>query len=122
MTLRAGKYELYIQQGADYSQVFTWKQGTPSLPVNLTGYSARAKVKKTYQDEDSLIELNTENGGIVLGGALGTITIIMTNEQTESLDFSTGVWDLELESASGFVTRLLQGPAVLSQEVTTPDA
>jgi hypothetical protein len=62
--------------------------------------------------------LTTENGRIVLGGALGTITLTVP---FANMNIAEGqyVYDLEMVSPGGtVVTRLLQGTFTVSGEVT----
>lgn len=116
--MAAGTYNLTIEQGVTLSRLMTWRDSNNAL-VNLTGYTARAKVKASYASSTALLTLTTENGGISLGGVAGTITLSATAATTASLDFFKGVWDLELISSGGLVTRLLQGTCTLSKEATT---
>jgi hypothetical protein len=66
-----------------------------------------------------VLTLTTENAGITLGGAAGTITLSATATVTAALTAPfSGVYDLELVSGGGVVTRLLEGVATVSPEVT----
>lgn len=56
---------------------------------------------------------------IVLGGTAGTIVISLSDEVTADLTPATYVYDLELTSSTGDVTRLLQGAFIVDAEVTT---
>jgi hypothetical protein len=56
---------------------------------------------------------------IVLGGAAGTVVISLTDEITASLAAGTYIYDLELTSPTGSVTRLLEGTFIVDAEVTT---
>jgi hypothetical protein len=113
--MAAGLYDITIEQGVTFLLNLTWKDST-GTPVNITGYSARMQVRETYDSEDTLVSL-TSPGDITLGGALGTILITIQPAVTSALQFVEGVYDLELISA-GVVTRLLQGRATISREVT----
>jgi hypothetical protein len=113
----AGKYDFYIQQGATFNRTIVWKDGN-EVPVDLNGYTARMQVRKTVTATAAILSLTTENGKITLGGNLGTIVLNLNPADTESLETFCGVYDLELQSASGFVTRLLQGQVTISREVT----
>jgi hypothetical protein len=61
---------------------------------------------------------STLNAGIALGGAAGTIVITIDANYTSALDDGTYVYDLELTSSSGTVTRLLEGQFIVTPEVT----
>lgn len=112
-----GRYHLNVYQGATFDKTFTWKDSDGNL-VNLTGYTARAMVREDIDDVEPVMEFNTGGGGITLGGALGTIRLQVSATDTASLTWDEGLWDLELVSAGGVVTRLLEGPATLHREVT----
>jgi len=113
----AGVYNLTIEQGTTLSRTLTWTDSNDAL-VDLTNYTARAKVRDGY-DGTAVVDLTTENGGITLGGALGTVVLSMSAADTAALSvLKDGRWDLELVSAGGTVTRLVQGKCTISREVT----
>ncbi len=111
-------YNLEINQGATLALVATWKDSAGTA-VNLTGYTARLNVRETYSSSSAILTLTTENGGITLGGSAGTITLSASATTTAALTAPfSGVYDLELVSGGGVVTRLLEGVATVSPEVT----
>lgn len=114
--MSAGIYDITIEQGATFTLSLTWKDSTGN-PVNLTGYSARMQVRTSYEAEDTLVSLTSSGGDIVLGGALGTIIITIAASATQTLQLDEAVYDLELVNGAT-VTRLLQGRATVSREVT----
>src|SRR5262245_35909916 len=108
MTTEPATYHLVTYQGANLSQQFTWKDSNDAL-VNLTGYTARMMARTHIDAATPFITLTTENGGITLGGAAGTILLTMTAAQTAAITETVGLYDLELVSGGGIVTRFLQG-------------
>ncbi len=116
--MAAAKLKLAIEQGSTFRKVLTWKAGTPAVPVDLTGCTARMQIRATIPSTTVLHELTTENGGIALGGAAGTITLYISDTATALMAWATGVWDIEIITAAGDVTRLLYGPVTVSPEVT----
>ena len=116
--MTAGIYDTEIEQGATLNISVTWKDSN-STPINLTGYTARSQFRPTYQATTTVLSLTTENGGIALGGTAGTIQLTASATTTAALTApSNGVWDLELVSAGGTVTRLLQGGYRVTPEAT----
>ena len=120
----AGIYNMTCEQGTDFLRSLVLKfpdandsTGSTYLNFNLTGYTARMQVRRTMESATTEIELTTENNGIALGGSSGTIEITITNAQTAALD-SSGVYDLEIISGSGTVSRVIQGTFTLDLEVT----
>ena len=123
--------QLDFQMGATWRWEFT--SGTlvldgddnPVIPLTIdqpddfTGCTARLQVRKNYPLDDGsipvLMEATTEDAGIVLGGAAGTVAIVFRDDQTDLLQDDTGKairsgkYDMEVVYPSGDVVRLLEG-------------
>jgi hypothetical protein len=114
----ANRYDIQINQGATFSLAATWKDSA-GTPVNLTGYTARMQVRTAYDATATILNLTSAAGDITLGGSAGTITITVSATATAALTAPwAGAYDLELVSGGGVVTRLLEGSASVSPEVT----
>ena len=115
------KNNFTIYQGQTLSEERAWASGATAetaTPVDLTGCTARMQVRGDIESETVLLELTTENGGIVLGGAAGTIVIFMSAVQTAAITWTPGVYDLEIVFPDGRVRRLFYGVITVSPEVT----
>jgi hypothetical protein len=110
-------HDLQIAQGATWSQVLNWKTGSPAAFVNTTGFSARMQLRTSYSAASASLELTTANGRISLTNA-GVITLSLTATETAALAAGRYVYDLEMVSSGGQVTRLLEGVVTVSPEVT----
>lgn len=118
----AGTYNIICEQGSTFTRVLDLQRPDPDdstqyIVYPLTGHTARMQVRRTIESSTALITLTTENGGITIDGDDGRITISMTDEQTSQLT-SSGVYDLEIISGAGVVSRVIQGTFTLSLEVT----
>jgi len=117
--MSAAKLKLSVEQGATFTKVLTWKAGTPAVAVDLTGCTARMQIRPTIASATVHAELTTENGGITLGGAAGTVTILITATATAAFTWTEAVYDLEIVLADAVtVHRLVYGSVVVSPEVT----
>lgn len=112
----AGIYNFTCEQGATFSRIFTAYDETGD-PINLTGFTGRMQVRRTAKASAIIISLTTANGRMTLGGANGQVALSLTATETAAITES-GVYDLELVSASGQVIRLLKGSFRLDEEVT----
>ena len=102
-------------QGASWDYNLTWTlNGTA---VNLTGWNARMQVRETYDAHTAVLSL-TAGTGITLGGTAGSILLEATATQTASISEGQYVYDLELITPGGYVTRLIEGNFVVDPEVT----
>ena len=110
---------LKIDQGATYSKKAIWKSGTPQVPVNLTGCTAKMYVKEKVNSVATLLELTTENGGIVLGGILGSIEFCKLSAlATSQITWTAGVYDLKIIFPDGTVKRKIAGNIIISPQIT----
>ena len=116
--MAAFKLSIIIVQGETFSKVSTWMAGTPPVPVDLTGCTARMHVRDAVASADVLLALTTENGRITLGGTAGTVTLQLSAAETAAITWQRGVYDLEIVHANATVRRLLAGTIKLSPEVT----
>lgn len=91
-------------------------------PVDLTGLKARMMVRASVDDDEVLLTITTEDGGILLGGASGIVEFIINSEQSEALSGnSRAVYDLELvdeATTPETVTRLVEGSLKFSRDNT----
>lgn len=110
-----GKYNMVCPQGATFSKQLTYT--IDSIPVDLTTYTARMQVREKYISKTAVISINTENGGITLGGEAGTINLYVSSEETSQIPPKDYVYDLELISSSE-VYRIIEGKFIVTPEVT----
>jgi hypothetical protein len=110
-----GKYNMVCPQGSTFNKQLTYSIN--DVVVNLTGYTARMQVREKHTSTALQLSLTTENGGILLGGALGTITVKTTATATGALIAKDYVYDLEILSGST-VTRIIEGKFIVTPEVT----
>jgi hypothetical protein len=116
MSFTAGRYNMNVDQGATFERVITWNDSAGN-PVNLGGYTARMQVRQRFVSPTTVLSLTT-GSGITLGGALGTITLLASASTTAQIATGEYLYDLELVSGGGVVTRLLQGLFTVNAEVT----
>lgn len=106
-----------MQQGATFRHVIRWKENEEN--VDLTDYTADMQVRIRPTSDEAVITLDSyDAGGITLGGAEGTITIVVDPEVTGAIEARNYMYDLELTDDSGYVFRLLEGRITVTPEVT----
>ena len=115
--MAAGTYNFASEQGATLERIITYRDSAGAL-VNLTSYTARMQIRVAVETATFILELTTANGGITLGGALGTSSILISDTVMSSIPAATYVYDLEIVSPSGKVTRLVEGKFAVKAEVT----
>jgi len=76
------------------------------------------QVRETADASSILLELTTANSRITLGGTAGTVNLLVAATVTAALTPGLYVYDLELVSGGGEVTRLIEGNFNVRAEVT----
>lgn len=89
-----------------------------NTPIDLAGYTARMSIKDKVGGTE-LESLTTENSGILINNTNKTITLSISAADTAAYDWKSGVFDLEMVSASGVVTAIITGKVTVTKEVTT---
>ena len=113
--MTAGTWNFVIEQGVTWSCAAVWTDN--SIPVDLTGYSARMSIRHEGAQEASM-HLSTDNGRIAIDGSAGELTLTLSAEDTASIPAVEHRHDLELVAPDGQVIRLLQGRVDISEEQT----
>ena len=110
--------DIEIVQGKTWTAKFRYLtkscKGKSTVPVDLSGYTARMVVRECVKDSASLLVL-TKNNGIILGSD-GTIEITITSNQASSLTVGENVYEISLttgETVIAFAT----GKAIVHQEI-----
>jgi hypothetical protein len=92
--------------------------GLATAPVNLTGATAALQIRSLPSSPDTVLSLATGGNGITITGATGQVDVHATANQTRAIDPGFYYYDLEVTDTGGSVTRLAQGQAEISAEVT----
>lgn len=113
----AVNYNVEIDQGADWFINFTYEDSNKT-PINITNYTAALQLRSLPSSDVAALSLTTGNG-ITITGASGLVAVHATATQTANIDAGTYYYDLEITApVTNVVTRLIQGQAVVSPQVT----
>ncbi len=128
----AGVYNITIEQGSTFGRLISVEQ--PNLAAdptgqtfenfNLAGFTARMHIRRTIDTASPMIILTTENGRIAINPNIAgnatknnEISLMITAADTATITTS-GVYDLEIISAGGTVSKVIRGDVTLIPEVT----
>ena len=110
--MSAGTYNFTIEQGTTFSRVLTLQENGSAM--NLTGYSVASQMRSTH---DSSTVVATFSGSVT-NASSWQITLSLTNSQTSAIEEAIYVYDVEITSGAGAVTRILEGTITVTPEVT----
>lgn len=116
MSTAPGLLNLTFSQGATWKLAMTYTDAE-GTPVDLSDYTARMQARTSYDAGTATLSL-TNGTGIALGGTAGTIELLVPAATTAQIPAEQYVYDLEIESDSSEVTRVVQGTLIVTPEVT----
>jgi hypothetical protein len=103
---------LFIDSGATYSNIIT-VAATNGQPLDLTGYSVASQLRKSYSS--STVYTFTSS---IFNAAQGKIRLELTHQQTSAIPAGRWLYDVEITSPSGRKTRVVEGIATVTPEIT----
>ena len=115
------EWNLAIDQGATWRLEVTYLD-PDDTPIDLTGFDVRMQVRRAYADNDGtaepFVDLTIGDGVTVTDAAGGEFLLTIPKALTTTLPPGNWLYDLEIESSGGEVTRLMYGRALVRAEVT----
>lgn len=113
------KVTMYIPQGATYGHIFLYRNKDDDSVIALNGYTARLQIREKVTSTTTLYEATTdEDDGLTITGGTGKVYLEIPAAITAAWTWTKGVFDLEVISEAGKVTRIAQGNVKVSPEVT----
>ncbi len=105
------KANLVIDQGTDFSAVIDLVDTNGEI-YNLNGFSVSAQMRKNYMSSSAVTFISSHNG---VGGK---ITLILSNTSTALIEPGRYLYDVEITSSGGIVTRVVEGIATVTPGMT----
>lgn len=101
-----------VDQGSDfYSSIDL--ETLDQQPLNIVNYTARAQIRKTYASAN-YVDFNAS----VVDETTGKISISLSSDQTSAMKAGRYVYDVEIVSSAGEVTRVLEGQVEITPSAT----
>jgi len=107
----SGKYNIVADQGATFNLNFTI--ATDGVALNLTGYTFAMQVRRSSNSSTTLLSLTSATMTSV-----GTVAVTVSAATMNDVPAGRWVYDIELTSSGGEVTRYLEGRFIVKAQVT----
>lgn len=108
------RYPLIIKQGKTFERRFVRKTGSPSLPLDMSGYEARGQMRPSFESNAIYCNLSSSiqpdgtglymtpvSGGLTLPKSSGSIGLLISAFSSSQFNFDTAFIDIEIYSGSG---------------------
>lgn len=111
--MAAYSINLEVEKNSDFDTTLTITDEDNGLPLNLAGFTAESKIKRSYTSLTSY-SFDVE----FVDRIAGVIRLSMNSEQSSVLTAKRYVYDVVITSPSGVKTRVVQGIIEVSPGVT----
>lgn len=105
------KANLQIDQGSTYNTTLSLTDANDD-PMDLTGYTGAAQMRKHYTSS------NSTSFSVTLNSTAGTVGLTMSANTTAGITAGRYVYDVEITSPSDVVTRVVEGIVTVTPNVT----
>jgi hypothetical protein len=105
------KANIVIDQGTTFQTTINVTDDNDEI-VNLTGYTGAAQLRKHFTSTTSYAFV------VSISPTIGTVTLSMTANSSANVVAGRYVYDCELTDVNGAVTRLIEGIATVTPQVT----
>ena len=103
---------LFVDQGADYSNIIT-VASTTGAPLDLTGFTVKSQMRKSYTS--STFYNFTAS---IYDAVNGKVRLQLNSTQSEAIIPGRYLYDVEITSGSGGKTRVIDGIVTVTPEIT----
>jgi hypothetical protein len=107
----SGKYNIVAEQGATFNLNF--RVETDGTPWNLSDYTFAMQVRRSTASNTTL--LNVTSATMT---NLGRVSVSVPATTMNTVPSGRWVYDIELTSSGGEVTRILEGRFIVTPQVT----
>jgi hypothetical protein len=103
---------LYVDAGSTYSNIIT-VSASNGQALDLTGYTVASQMRKSYGSSTSYNFTSS-----IYNASQGKVRLQLTNVQSEAIPAGRWLYDVEIRSPSGAVTRVVEGIVTVNPQIT----
>lgn len=106
--------ELIVDQGSTYNTILTLTDDTTNLPIDVTGYTINANIKKSYYSANNTAVFTST----INDASNGNVTISLTSGTSVNIKAGRYVYDVKVTSPTNIVTRIVEGILTITPRVS----
>lgn len=117
--MAAGRWDFVIEKNVDFERTLTYLVGQTLTPFDFSGYTGTLQVRSS-PGGTLYLTMSSGNGKLQLGGALGTVLLLLDSSETATLNWSgRAYYDILVDNGTDSF-RLIEGRVALSPPITVP--
>ena len=102
-----------MDAGADFSTGITLYADNGITPLDLTGYTFKAQMRKSFASSTAYTFTCT-----VSNPTVGQLILTMSNTVTNGIKAGRYLYDVEMVDATNYKTRPIEGVVIVSPQIT----
>lgn len=106
--------ELIVDQGSSFSTILTLNDDTTNQPINVSGYSINANIKKSYYSTNNTAVFSST----INDPENGNVTISLSSTASANIKAGRYVYDVKVTSPGNIVTRIVEGIVTVTPRVS----
>jgi len=103
---------IFIDQGADYSNIITVGSST-GAPLNLAGYTVASQIRKSYSSSTAY-----NFSSSIFNASEGKVRLQLTATASRAIPPGRYLYDVEITSPTSSKTRVVEGIVTVTPEIT----
>lgn len=106
--------ELILDQGTTFNTLLTLTDDTTNLPINVSGYSVNANIKKSYYSINNTAVFSST----INDAPNGNVSISLSASTTANIKAGRYVYDVKITSPGNDVLRIVEGILTVTPRVS----
>ena len=101
----AAYVELYMDQGASFTNTLTITDDVTNAPVNISGYTLTSQMRRSYYSANATANITCT----IVSANTGNVQMSMTPANTALIKAGRYLFDVETTDTNNYVVRILEG-------------
>jgi hypothetical protein len=110
----AAYVELYMDQGASFSNIININDDITNSDIDISGYSVTSQMRRSYYSSNASANITCT----ITHAPSGEITLSMTPQQTANIRAGRYLFDVMMQAPDSGSLRLLEGIITVTPRVT----
>lgn len=103
---------LYVDAGTTYTVIINCA-GSDGAPLNLSGYTVKSQIRKSYQSPTAY-----NFNATIFSAVAGKIQLTLSSTESSAIKPGRYLYDVEITAAGGTRSRVAEGIVIISPEIT----
>jgi hypothetical protein len=110
----AAYVELYMDQGATWTNVINLTDDVTNASINISGYNITSQMRRSYYSANASANISCQ----ITDASSGEVTLSLTSGETANIKAGRYLFDVKVSSPASQTIRLIEGIITVTPGVT----